>query len=489
MSWRLLIGAVIWITVGTAQAQDWPMSRGTLQGTATVRLPGTITGKAQAWQFQAGSHVWGYQPGITVWSSAALGAVQGSPLVFVGSYDNNLYCLDAITGKRRWRFTTGGGVYSAPVFWRGRKKPMVFVTSSDRLVYALDADLGRRLWISSVEAWRPTMGGARLSSPCLGKIAQQDTLFFGHWVWDKSLSGHLQAGGVTALAALTGKKLWTTKLGDNQVSSPIFAVINDQPRVFIASESGNLFALDGASGEILWTHTDRHAIKASPVLFDSITGPRLIIGSKFGRVRCLDAASGKEIWRVKTGHWVDGSAAVATLFGEPVVFVGSYDNHLYALDGISGAVKWTYQTAAGIYSSPAVIQQGTRGERGKQGEQGEQGEQTKILFSAWDHHLHCLDGNGALLWSVYLGRPLWNSITLGDSIWSSPSIAIIDGQPVVYQGSYAGPFHAIPLAQAAEAALARPGSNIKFWLTLPLVMLIVTLVTLYLTRRYRRLSS
>jgi len=94
--------------------------------------------------------------------------------------------------------------------------------------------------------------------------------------------------------------------------------------------------------------------------------------------------------------------------------------------------------------------------------------------------------DGSLLWSAFVGRPIWDSISLGDSIWSSPVVADIDGQQVAYVGSYAGPFYAIPLAEAAEKALARPSSNLDFWVTLPLVILAVTVMTLGLTRRHRR---
>ncbi len=37
----------------------------------------------------------------------------------VGSNDNHLYAIDAVTGKEKWRFTTGaaGGVISGDIRW------------------------------------------------------------------------------------------------------------------------------------------------------------------------------------------------------------------------------------------------------------------------------------------------------------------------------------------------------------------------------------
>jgi serine/threonine-protein kinase len=410
---------------------------------------------------------------MSVWSSAALGLVAGRLVVVAGSYDNNVYCLDGLTGERRWRFTTGGGVYAAPVIWRGAGRPLVFAGSSDRLVYALDADLGRREWVHALKTWRPTMGGARLSSPCVGRARGKDAVFIGHWVWDKSMSGHLQAGGATALDARTGKLLWTVQLGDNQMSSPIFVELDGRGRLFVASENGNLYALDAESGATLWIRTDRDAIKGSPAYFDSAGGPRVVIGSKFGSVRSLDARTGKAAWSFKTGHWVDGSAAVAQVGGRTVVFIGSYDTNLYALDGQTGVMIWSYRTGAGVYSSPAVAED-------RQG-------RVMVLVSSWDHHLHCVSGeNGTLLWKVFTGRPLWDSVSLGDSVWASPSAAEVDGEVMVYVGSYAGPLHAVSFSEAARNALARPGSNRAFWVTLPVVLLAVGLLTILLSRWQRR---
>ena len=457
-----------------ADPAGWPMVRQNPRGSGVARL-GATKGPAKGWQFQVGSHVWSYQPGMAVWSTAALGRVKGRAVVMVGSYDNNLYCLDAVTGRRRWRFTTGGGIYHAPALWQpARGKALVFATSTDRLVYAVDADLGRREWVYAIKTWRPTMGGARLSAPCVGLGPRGvDAVFVGHWVWDKSMAGHLQAGGLSALDARTGKLLWTADLGDNRISSPIFAMVKGQGRVMVGSENGNLYALDASTGDLVWTFSDRDAIKGNPAFFRTPRGPRVVFGSKYGRVRCLDAVTGKRVWQHATGHWVDGSPAVARVDGRDLVLVGSYDNLLHALDARTGAVVWRYRAASGIYSSPAVF----RDADGR----------VKALFTAWDHQLHCVSAhNGALLWSAFLGRPLWDSITLGDSIWASPSVALMDGKATIFVGSYSGPLYAVPLHEARQKALARPSSNLRFWVTLPLVILLTTGLTIFLTRRHRR---
>jgi serine/threonine-protein kinase len=63
--------------------------------------------------------------------------VSGSPavangVVYVGSYDQNVYALNAKTGSKLWSYATGNLVESSPAVANG----MVFVGSDDHTVYA-----------------------------------------------------------------------------------------------------------------------------------------------------------------------------------------------------------------------------------------------------------------------------------------------------------------------------------------------------------------
>ncbi|MET7301342.1 PQQ-binding-like beta-propeller repeat protein [Embleya sp. NPDC005575] len=48
-------------------------------------------------------------------------------MLYVGSYDKNVYALDAATGKQRWAFTTGGGVSATSAV----AERVVYVGSAD----------------------------------------------------------------------------------------------------------------------------------------------------------------------------------------------------------------------------------------------------------------------------------------------------------------------------------------------------------------------
>ena len=450
-------------------ATDWPQSRADAQNTAAVELQAKAV--ARPWTFEGGGRVYGYEPGMTVWSSPAIGQVEGRAVLTVGSYDHHVYALDAATGETLWKFATGGPVFSTPVIWAGGGRALVFAASTDRLVYALDAASGRQVWVHAVEEFRPTLGGARLSAPCVGAAAGQEAVFVGRWVWDRSLGNALQQGGVTALAAADGKPLWKAELGDNEIAAPLFARVGGAGRLFAGSSNGNLYALEADTGRVVWRHTELDAIRSPPAFFEAPEGPRVVFGSKFGVVRCLDAATGAEAWSFKTGDRVTG-APLALRLGERVaVVVGSYDRTLYALDGRSGAALWRYPARGGIYSSPALA--GGLGER-------------VVLFSAWDHALHAVSADsGAERFSVFTGRPLWDVSGLDESTWSSPVAARIGGRWMAFAGSYDGTLRALPLDLPAPGG-RMPRSDLWFWLSFPLSLGPVAALALWLTRRERR---
>src|SRR6266487_2741148 len=81
------------------------------------------------------------------WSFTTGGSVDSSPavvggVVYVGSFDHNVYAIDAATGAERWSFPTGDIVDSSPAVANG----VVYVGSFDGRIYAIDALTGSMLW-------------------------------------------------------------------------------------------------------------------------------------------------------------------------------------------------------------------------------------------------------------------------------------------------------------------------------------------------------
>ena len=68
--------------------------------------------------------------------------VVGNGMVYVGSDDDNVYALDAVTGAPQWLFETPNYVTIAPVL----SGAVLYVASQDHYVYALDAATGGAIW-------------------------------------------------------------------------------------------------------------------------------------------------------------------------------------------------------------------------------------------------------------------------------------------------------------------------------------------------------
>jgi len=130
----------------------------------------------------------------TIWSYTAGGIVGSSPAVvdgrvYVGSRDNNVYCLDASTGARIWNYTAGDAVFSSPAVAGGR----VYVGSYDNNVYCLDASTGAHVWSYT------TGGSVGSSSPAVGDgkvyVGSWDAKVyaFGSLVWSTDSAGNSKA--------------------------------------------------------------------------------------------------------------------------------------------------------------------------------------------------------------------------------------------------------------------------------------------------------
>jgi outer membrane protein assembly factor BamB len=470
----LLAAACLTTLGGRAHATCslWTQTRCDAENSASIVLDAPKSGPARAWTFDGSERVWGYEPGVTIWSSPALGVVGKRAVVAVGSYDHTLYALDAATGETLWKFTTGGPIFAAPVFWEADGKPWIFVASNDRTAYAIDAEQGRPLWVHAVEDYRATLGGSRLGAPSIGRVgATTDALFVSYWVWDGSLAHNEAHAAVVALSARDGKPIWRQPLGDNELTATVFAQSGGHNYVLVGSSNGNVYSLDADTGRVLWTQTELDSVRSPPAVAQTEVGPLVVMASKYGAVRGLSIDTGSERWRFKTGDRITGSPAVLGSGRGARVFVGSYDRALYCLDAATGRKIFDHALRGGIYSSAALVPNAGR---------------PMVLESAWDNQLHAIGASdGASIFSIFTGRPIWNVAGLDESNWSSPSAALVNGRWMAYVGSYDGALRALPLEDDARI-IPRLRSNLGFWLSFPIALTPLALLARALTLRARR---
>ena len=135
---------------------------------------------------------WQYTTGDQIISTPAV----ANGVVYVGSFDNNVYALNALTGAKLWSYATGGPVYSSPAVANG----VVYVGSDDQNVYALNALTGAKLWSFAT-------GNIVISSPAVAN----GVVYVSYY-----------STRVYALNAATGALLWSYPLS-LEGSSPAVA--------------------------------------------------------------------------------------------------------------------------------------------------------------------------------------------------------------------------------------------------------------------------
>jgi len=381
----------------------------------------------QDWEFQPSEEVWGYQPETSVWSSPAVAEVNGRAVLFVGSYDRNLYALDAATGEELWRYTTGGGIRATPAVARVGDRTVVFVGSDDRTFYALDAGTRRKLWAREVMPWRVTLGRASLTAPAVFERQGQPAVLFGYWVYDRSAAHPLERAGLRAYDAARGDLLWERELGQSEPSNPLVMDVDGWPQVVVGARDGTVTGLDARDGREVWRYSDRMDIVSSPAFVADSVPPLVLIGSRFGYLRALDARTGEPAWSFRTGHWVDSTPAVARVGRRTVAFFGSHDQAVYAVDVATGQPLWAFNTKGDVYSSPAVLSQDGR---------------TLVAVTSGDDYLYVLDGEtGREVWRTSPGHFLWGYRVVGDSVWSSPAGLRLNGATLLLVPFYDGQVH------------------------------------------------
>lgn len=160
---------------------------------------------------------------------------------------------------------------------------------------------------------------------------------------------------------------------------------------------------------------------SSPAVAD-ITGdstPEIVVGSLDGQVEAYRATDRSRLWSVDLGATaIQASPTIADLGGDgkPDVVIATMDGRVVWLDGPTGRTVRTFRQGAplhcpagqdcrpdGFFASPAVAD--LNGDR-----------ILDIVAPSYDHTVYAWSRTGGLLWRRYLE----------DTLWSSPVIADID---------------------------------------------------------------
>lgn len=290
-------------------------------------------------------------------SSASAQPVVFAGRVYAGSWEGDLYSLDAKTGCIRWMMETEAGVRSAVTIGRATSGASYTAYFGDLAanVYAADAGTGKLQWKVKVDDYplarvtgSPTLYEGVLYIPLSAREESQ--------VADPTYVCCKFRGNVVALDARTGNRIWktyaieqeprpTTKnRAGTQLWGPAGAGIWNSPTVdakqnAIYVGTGNsysfpaanttdaIIAMDMKTGKILWVRqmtqgdvwnggcrggdplvcsedAPDYDFAASPILAEGKGGRRILLaGNKSAIVYAMDPDhDGKTIWQQKVGR-------------------------------------------------------------------------------------------------------------------------------------------------------------------------------------------
>ncbi len=281
---RVADGAVLWRVplkgrvFGTAAYADGLLIFGDDQG--VVRALG-LDGR-EAWRFAAG------YPVVT------------SPLVaggrvYLAVADQNLFCLEAATGRPLWQY--GRRLPHRNALWRGigiaSDGQRLFAGFADGGVVALDAELGTVQWRVELS------GGGLLGDVASGPAVADGRVYVGSF-----------RGPTVCLDGATGKELWRREEG----LAVGFAV--GRGRVYGSTPAGGVVALSAADGTLQWETLLDAGMAGPPVLASNA----LLVGAAEGGLFTLDPGSGKVLGRHPAPSGLSGSALVQ---GGEVLFLSN----------------------------------------------------------------------------------------------------------------------------------------------------------------------
>lgn len=326
----------------------------------SLLMAAKTTGALKSRYFSTSSIVSTQQAIKPLWTFAAEDEIRGSVfydrgIVYVGSYDNNLYAVNGKDGSFAWKYPSDGGVVGRPAVDHG----VLYFGSEDHKLYAISQRSGKLLWNYSTDdpiRCSPIIAEGHVfigsddgflhavnmtSHRCTWRVDAISPIRSSPFVTSENVYFGCESGEFFAID-FRGEVRWRFKAKRAVTSSPTVA----DGTVFFSSLDSSFYALDAKSGWVLWRfHMGKGSI-SSPCAFEKY----VFVGSADNNIYCLDARSGKEIWRFACEHQVSGSPVVY----KENLFCGAADGNIYCLDYRTGKLRWKYATGGPITGTPLI---------------------------------------------------------------------------------------------------------------------------------------
>jgi len=272
-------------------------------------------------------------------------------LIYVGSLDSNLYCLDT-TGKQQWSLNLGDAIYSTPAIGADGT---VYV-GTDKGTLSAVAPNGTRMWSFKTGdeiAGSPTIGPTGLIYITSDSVYCVDARGRRRWAFGTPEGDYFFASpvvdknGLVYVGNYDGYLYCLGPTGRQQWRSPAPDADEIRPEVVVGTDSALYF---GTDGDYLCRKTPEGAPTVLYEALDIIAVTAAV--SDKGTVYFLPddgtlvarAANGRLLWTrdVASGTKDTYYSSSPTIGPNGIVYVGSWDGGLYAFraDGTAAKTQW-----------------------------------------------------------------------------------------------------------------------------------------------------
>jgi outer membrane protein assembly factor BamB len=238
-----------------------------------------------------GKEVWRFHVSYPI----VTGLLVAKGRVYLGVSDQNVFCLEAATGRPLWqygrKFPRRTALWRTPgIAWGDGR---LYAGFADGTVAALDADMGKVLW--KVEVAKEGLFG----DVCAGPTFRDGKVY----------AGALK-GPVVCLDASTGKEVW------HQAVEAVSGFAVGDGLLYLGASSGEVVALQKGDGSKAWHTALDGGVPTAPV----VAGGEVLAGASQGSLFALDANTGAERRRYAPGSGVGAQPAI---FEEGVLFLSN----------------------------------------------------------------------------------------------------------------------------------------------------------------------
>lgn len=295
-----------------------------------------------------------------LWKFKCEDEIRGTPTIhqgvlYIGSYDHNLYALDAAEGKFQWKYPTDGGIVSRPLVVEGN----IFIGSEDQRLHVVSARSGKVVWTYYTDApvrSSPSVAEGHVFFGSDDRYLHAVNINSGRMVWRFESADAIRStpfvmtdmiyfgceSGDYYAVNFRGEMKWRFRAKRAITSS----TVGTGQAIYFTSVDNTLYALDPRNGWVLWRFRLGKSSISTPCIADDL----IIVGAADGFIYAVEARSSKEVWRFRTDHQVNGSAVVY----KDSLYCGSVDGNLYCLEYRTGRLRWKFGTEGAITGTPLV---------------------------------------------------------------------------------------------------------------------------------------